>query len=187
MVVQGIEEPNKRWWSGFVVNEVEEVRKKGMCPRKIIWRLLRVGYIVIVLYDYDAAEDNKLTIKEGDMIVGIGAVSDEWWSGKVEGPVPVPLYLLPIRISLYSQFLSTLSKPSELRDLDLSNIEATSYIELRTASPLPPPPSGPVPGDLPSWAYTFLGAYTLETHSHLRPIRSYIDVLASTTPTMQYY
>ncbi|KAJ3910265.1 hypothetical protein F5879DRAFT_983898 [Lentinula edodes] len=63
----------------------------------------------------------------------------------------------------------------------------------RFTSPLPTPitqgrpSSSPVPGDLPSWAYTFSGAYTLETHLHPRPTRSYIDVLASTTPTTQYH
>ncbi|KAJ3885311.1 hypothetical protein GG344DRAFT_82850 [Lentinula edodes] len=49
-------------------------------------------------------------------------------------------------------------------------------------NPIPPQP----PPDLPSLAYTFSGAYTLETHLRLRPTRSYIDVLASTTPTTQY-
>ncbi|KAJ3911176.1 hypothetical protein F5877DRAFT_86357 [Lentinula edodes] len=48
------------------------------------------------------------------------------------------------------------------------------------------PSSNPVPRDLPSLAYTSSGAYTLETHLHLQPTRSYIDVLASTTPTTQY-
>ncbi|KAJ4501491.1 hypothetical protein C8R41DRAFT_913492 [Lentinula lateritia] len=42
------------------------------------------------------------------------------------------------------------------------------------------------PGDLPSLAHPFSGAYTLETQLHIRPTRSYIDVLASTTPTTQY-
>ncbi|KAJ3911107.1 hypothetical protein F5877DRAFT_86466 [Lentinula edodes] len=42
------------------------------------------------------------------------------------------------------------------------------------------------PRDLPSLAHPFSGAYTLETHLHIRPTRSYIDVLASTTPTTQY-
>ncbi|KAJ3884943.1 hypothetical protein GG344DRAFT_83317 [Lentinula edodes] len=41
--------------------------------------------------------------------------------------------------------------------------------------------------DLPSQAYIFSGAYTLKTHLHLQPTRSYIDVLASTTPTTQYH
>ncbi|KAJ4487253.1 hypothetical protein C8J55DRAFT_558326 [Lentinula edodes] len=48
------------------------------------------------------------------------------------------------------------------------------------------PSSSPAPRDLPSLAYTFSGAYTLETHSHLQPTRSYIDVLVGTTPTTQY-
>ncbi|KAJ3916750.1 hypothetical protein F5877DRAFT_80570 [Lentinula edodes] len=42
------------------------------------------------------------------------------------------------------------------------------------------PSTSPSPRDLPSLAYP------LETHLHIRPTRSYIDVLASTTPTTQY-
>lgn len=39
------------------------------------------GTTAIALYDYDAAEDNELSFKEGDLIVGIESVSEEWWSG----------------------------------------------------------------------------------------------------------
>ncbi|KAJ3911585.1 hypothetical protein F5877DRAFT_85773 [Lentinula edodes] len=80
----------------------------------------------------------------------------------------------------------------KLRDLDLGNVEATPHVELRIASPLPPPtledvhPQAQPPGDLSSLAYPFSGAYTLETQLHIRPTQSYIDVLASTTPTTQY-
>ncbi|KAJ3921728.1 hypothetical protein F5877DRAFT_75965 [Lentinula edodes] len=46
-------------------------------------------------------------------------------------------------------------EPSALRDLDLSNVEATSHVELRIASPLPPPtlkdvhPQAQSPGTYP--------------------------------------
>ncbi|KAJ3859747.1 hypothetical protein EV359DRAFT_86070 [Lentinula novae-zelandiae] len=50
-----------------------------------------------------------------------------------------------------------------LWDPDLGNVEATPYIELRAASPLPP--LSPSFRDLPSRAYIFSGAYTLKTHS----------------------
>ncbi|KAH7872217.1 uncharacterized protein C8R40DRAFT_1173947 [Lentinula edodes] len=33
-----------------------------------------------------------------------------------------------------------------LWDLDLGNIEASHYVQLRAASPLPPPPLPPLPG-----------------------------------------
>ncbi|KAJ3911011.1 hypothetical protein F5877DRAFT_86627 [Lentinula edodes] len=56
-------------------------------------------------------------------------------------------------------------------DLDLGNVEATPYVELRAASPLQPPtlkhpPLSPSSQDLPSRAYIFSGAYTLKTHFH---------------------
>lgn len=31
---------------------------------------------------YDAAEDNELTFREGDRIVEIEAVSEDWWQGR---------------------------------------------------------------------------------------------------------
>ncbi|KAJ3846701.1 hypothetical protein EV368DRAFT_88626 [Lentinula lateritia] len=79
-----------------------------------------------------------------------------------------------------------------LRDLDLGNVKATSYVEPRIAlrynlphsrtSILEPSPREP----------TLPGVYLLRSldtpdPSPIRPIRSYIDVLGSTTPTTQYY
>lgn len=34
------------------------------------------------VYSYDAAEDNELTFREGDRIVEIEAVSEDWWQGR---------------------------------------------------------------------------------------------------------
>ncbi|KAJ3870802.1 hypothetical protein F5051DRAFT_447105 [Lentinula edodes] len=80
----------------------------------------------------------------------------------------------------------------KLQDLDLSNVEATPHVEPRTASPLPPTTLEDVhpltqssgtypPGRIPSRELT---------PSRLIPIydlfESYIDILASTTPTTQY-
>jgi len=31
---------------------------------------------------YDAAEENEVTFREGERIVEIEAVSDDWWQGK---------------------------------------------------------------------------------------------------------
>ncbi len=41
------------------------------------------GYhlIFVCFYSYDAAEDNELSFREGDMITEIEAVSEDWWSG----------------------------------------------------------------------------------------------------------
>ncbi|KAJ3884065.1 hypothetical protein GG344DRAFT_84632 [Lentinula edodes] len=72
------------------------------------------------------------------------------------------------------------------------NVEATSHVELRTASPLPPPtledvpPRVQPPGTYPPWCLPSLEL------TPSRPIPIYnlfdptIDVLASTTPTTQY-
>ena len=37
------------------------------------------GLSATALYDYDAAEDNEITFREGDTITGIELVSDGWW------------------------------------------------------------------------------------------------------------
>ncbi|PKI83088.1 hypothetical protein MVES_003107 [Malassezia vespertilionis] len=35
-----------------------------------------------VLYDYEAAEDNELTLREGDVLTHIEQVDEDWWSAK---------------------------------------------------------------------------------------------------------
>lgn len=40
------------------------------------------GVVAVALYDYDAAEDNELSFREGDRIIEIEAASDDWWQGK---------------------------------------------------------------------------------------------------------
>ena len=39
----------------------------------------------LTVYDcsYDAAEENEISFREGDRIVEIEAVSDDWWQGKM--------------------------------------------------------------------------------------------------------
>ncbi|KAJ3884420.1 hypothetical protein GG344DRAFT_84058 [Lentinula edodes] len=81
----------------------------------------------------------------------------------------------------------------KLRDLDLSNVKATSHVELRIASPLPPPtlkdnhPQAQSPGTYPPGCIPSLELTTSSPISIYDLFESYIDVLASTTPTTQYY
>lgn len=42
------------------------------------------GIVATALYDYDAAEDNELSFREGETVVEIEPTSEEWWSGFVE-------------------------------------------------------------------------------------------------------
>jgi hypothetical protein len=35
-----------------------------------------------ILYSYDAAEDNEITFREGDVITEIEPASEDWWQGK---------------------------------------------------------------------------------------------------------
>lgn len=34
------------------------------------------------LYSYDAAEDNEITFREGEVITEIEPASEDWWQGK---------------------------------------------------------------------------------------------------------
>jgi hypothetical protein len=49
---------------------------------------------------YDAAEDNELSFREGDRIIEIEAVSDDWWSGRDRhgsvGLFPGARFALPV-------------------------------------------------------------------------------------------
>jgi hypothetical protein len=36
-------------------------------------------------YDYDAAEDNEISFKTGDVIAGITQPDPDWWHGNVNG------------------------------------------------------------------------------------------------------
>ncbi|KAI0351297.1 SH3-domain-containing protein [Trametes cingulata] len=40
-----------------------------------------LGSWAIALYDYEAAEDNEISFKEGDRITHIEAASEDWWQG----------------------------------------------------------------------------------------------------------
>ena len=42
----------------------------------------QVGGTDRAVHSYDAAEDNELTFREGDRIVEIEAVSEDWWQGR---------------------------------------------------------------------------------------------------------
>ncbi|KAJ3911785.1 hypothetical protein F5877DRAFT_85550 [Lentinula edodes] len=78
-------------------------------------------------------------------------------------------------------------------DLDLSNVEATSHVKPRVASPLPPPtledvhPQAQSPGTYPPRRIPSRELTTSRPISIYDLFKSYIDVLASTTPTTQYY
>lgn len=43
------------------------------------------GKSAVAEYDYDAAEDNELTFKEGDIITNIEMADEDWWLGELNG------------------------------------------------------------------------------------------------------
>ncbi|OUM51330.1 hypothetical protein BVG19_g425 [[Candida] boidinii] len=44
-----------------------------------------VGKSAVAEYDYDAAEDNELSFKEGDIITNIEMADEDWWLGELNG------------------------------------------------------------------------------------------------------
>jgi SH3 domain len=41
-----------------------------------------MSLLTLLLYSYDAAEDNEITFREGDIIKEIEPASEDWWQGK---------------------------------------------------------------------------------------------------------
>ncbi|KAJ6624893.1 SH3 domain-containing protein [Mycena sp. CBHHK59/15] len=39
------------------------------------------GLCAVVLYDYDAAEDNEMNLVEGELIEQVEEIDEGWWSG----------------------------------------------------------------------------------------------------------
>ncbi|KAJ4466614.1 hypothetical protein C8J55DRAFT_565611 [Lentinula edodes] len=146
-------------------------------------------------------------------------ISSEQWTVIMSSPCPfVPatyteFSLLSISLSLFLStlvyclydpihaFTSCLSNPSEspssptptTLDLNLGNVEATSHVKPRIASPLPPPtledilPQAQSPGTYPPGRIPSRELTTSRPISIYDLFECYIDVLASTTPTTQYY
>ncbi|KAH7867859.1 uncharacterized protein C8R40DRAFT_1075270 [Lentinula edodes] len=81
----------------------------------------------------------------------------------------------------------------KVRDLDLSNVETTPHVEPRIASLLPPTtledvhPQAQSPGTYPPGHIPSRELTTSRPTSIHNLFESYIDVLASTTPTTQYH
>ncbi|KAI0461142.1 hypothetical protein LJB42_001157 [Komagataella kurtzmanii] len=94
-----IEKVDEEWWIGvnskgekglFVASYVKEVsvvpsNKKPVPPPPAPRSQSPKRKIVVAEYDYDAAEDNELTFKEGDKIEVLDQPDDDWWLGQVGG------------------------------------------------------------------------------------------------------
>lgn len=68
---------------------------------------------------YDAAEENEISFHEGDKIVEIEAVSDDWWQGKTtDGRVGLfPGTFLPIFVlDLFTEVLVGVANYVELQE-----------------------------------------------------------------------
>lgn len=79
-----------------------------------------MGIRATVLYDYDADEDNEITIREGDILSNVDQVDDDWWSATAPNG----------SVGLF---------PANYVQLIEEEKEAPS------APPPPPPPAPPVP------------------------------------------
>ncbi|KAH7904713.1 SH3 domain-containing protein [Hygrophoropsis aurantiaca] len=81
------------------------------------------GVCAVVLYEYEAAEDNEMTLVEGELVEQIEEVDEGWWSGVVGG----------VKNGLFP------SNYVELVEVEQPAAEE----EAAPPPPLPPPPSPP--------------------------------------------
>ena len=68
---------------------------------------------------YDAAEENEISFHEGERIVEIEAVSDDWWQGKmVDGSVGLfpGMLLLISALGVLTEFASNVANYVELQE-----------------------------------------------------------------------
>lgn len=68
---------------------------------------------------YDAAEENEISFREGECIVEIEAVSDDWWQGKMaDGSVGLfpGMLLLIFALGTLTEFASNVANYVELQE-----------------------------------------------------------------------
>ena len=68
---------------------------------------------------YDAAEENEISFREGERIVEIEAVSDDWWQGKMaDGSVGLfpGMLLLIFALGTLTEFASNVANYVELQE-----------------------------------------------------------------------
>ena len=82
-----------------------------------------------MLYDYDAADDNELTLREGDVLTNVDQVDEGWWSA-TDAQGNVGLF------------------PANYVEL----IEASEASEAPPAPPAPPPSTPPWTSSSPAGA-----------------------------------
>ncbi|KAI8901258.1 hypothetical protein BC833DRAFT_578565 [Globomyces pollinis-pini] len=106
-ILTSIVQVDEGWWEGvnskgekgyFPSNYVEllpvevapvvpETQQYSAVPEPVpqVTQAVAANPIAIALYDYDAEESNEITFKTGDTITNINFVSEDWWSGAVNG------------------------------------------------------------------------------------------------------
>ncbi|WFD00630.1 actin binding protein [Malassezia yamatoensis] len=108
------------------------------------------GQQAVVLYDYDAAEDNELSLKEGDRLSQVDQVDEGWWSATDSngntGLFPANYVELIenkaiLQSAPTSQDKFTAEAPSEARAPNSAMAPAPESVP----SPPPAPPAPPLP------------------------------------------
>ncbi|KAJ1920344.1 actin binding protein [Tieghemiomyces parasiticus] len=92
------------------------------------------GTTARVLYDYEAEEDNELTITEGELVIHIEKLADDWWHGFSEDGQRSGMF--PAN---YVEEIEVAAAPAPV----VATAPAAS-----SAAPPPPPPAPPVPAAL---------------------------------------
>lgn len=102
-VITAIKQVDEDWWFGtnpkgesglfpssYVGNVEEETESTPAAPARpsapaAVAESKPAGPSATAEYDYEAAEANELTFKEGDVISDIDKVDEDWWMGSLKG------------------------------------------------------------------------------------------------------
>lgn len=106
------------------------------------------GKSAVALYDYEAAEDNEISLVEGQTITNIQQLDEGWWSGVTpdgkEGLFPCAyIQLNEANHDEHQAMPVTLHQPKP-------ELEPATEIEPEATAPPPPPPPPPAPAALPA-------------------------------------
>ena len=109
------------------------------------------GQCATVLYDYDAEEDNEITLREGDVLTHVDQVDEGWWSATApNGAVGLfPANYVELREAPESDSQQQPSPSAAEKTANEAELEPESEIP---APPPPPPPAPPAPEPEPEAA-----------------------------------
>lgn len=99
-LIRNIVKKEDGWWEGelrgrrgmFPENFVEEIKKSDTREEKALKKpdvSNETNAVAKVTFDYDAENDDELTLKEGDIVKVLNQEEEGWWKGELNGKIGV--------------------------------------------------------------------------------------------------